>query len=372
MKYRKFPDENEVADWLKQGQIGLTPLRLRLTKTQPQYEDKKWDFEVEAEWGEQEAAFAVEYKSLSTPKVFEQALWQCRTLPVSLGVLPMLLMPFLRPSQLDELEKGRISGIDLCGNGVVIVPEKFCVFRTGSPNQFTSSAPIKNIYRRNTSMVARLLLTRSRFSSVQEILDETNLRNLLARTTRGTLMSLGTVSKALKEMENELIVDRSEGIRLLQPDKLLEKLEQNYEPPKDTNRVRLKVDCAFSQLPQFLNRAIAEQEFPLVATGLSSVTRYATMQREEVLSLYCPDLIRAQRAIGGKETDRFSNVELIQADEQPQYFDGRPDSGTQSDAVFYWASPVQTYLELMRGDKRDRDTAEQVRDYIFRIAGETT
>jgi hypothetical protein len=30
------------------------------------------------------------------------------------------------------------------------------------------------------------------------------------------------------------------------------------------------------------------------------------------------------------------------------------------------ARRVQTWLELMRGDKRDRETADQVRDYIIR------
>ena len=370
MEYRKVPSEIEIAEWLNQGQLGLAPLRLMSTKFQPLYDGKEWDFEVEAEWGDQKASFAVEYKALSTPKAFEQALWKCRSFAATSGVLPMLMLPFLRPTQLDELEQSGISGIDFCGNGVVIVPGKIRVFRTGNRNQFATYAPIKNIYRKNTSMVARLLLIRSRFSSVQEILDETNLRDLLARKTGKTQMSLGTVSKALKEMENELIVDRSKGIRVLQPDKLLDQLEKNYKPEKDTTRLRVQVDCAFPLLPQYLSRATIGKDFLLVATGLSSASRYATMQREEVLSLYCPDLKAAQNAIGGKETDRFPNVELIQTNEQPQYFDARPDTETQPVAGFYWASPVQTYLELMQGDKRDRETADQVRDYLLRSQGD--
>jgi hypothetical protein len=98
----------------------------------------------------------------------------------------------------------------------------------------------------------------------------------------------------------------------------------------------------------------------LVATGLSSIGRYATMQREDILSLYCPDAKRVQSLLEGREADRFPNVELMETDEQPLYFDARQQAG------FYWASPVQTYLELMRGDKRDRETAEQVKDTILR------
>ena len=105
MKYRKVPAEKEIAEWLEQGQLGLAPLRLRSTKFQPFYDGKEWDFEVKAEWGDQNASFAVEYKALSTPKAFEQALWKCRSFATTSGVLPMLMLPFLRPAQLDELER---------------------------------------------------------------------------------------------------------------------------------------------------------------------------------------------------------------------------------------------------------------------------
>ncbi|TVS10137.1 MAG: hypothetical protein EA424_25900 [Planctomycetaceae bacterium] len=123
--------------------------------------------------------------------------------------------------------------------------------------------------------------------------------------------------------------------------------------------VRLKIDCEFAQLPQLVSTKLERNPAPLAATGLSSVSRYATMQHEELLSLYCPEARRVQAAIGGRETDRFPNVELIETLEQPLYFDARGESG------FYWASPVQTCLELMRGDKRDRETADQIREFIL-------
>ena len=66
------------------------------------------------------------------------------------------------------------------------------------------------------------------------------------------------------------------------------------------------------------------------------------------------------KRLGGTSTDRFPNVEIIQAKEPFLYFDVRENRG------FRWASPVQVYLELMTGDKRDRETAEQVRDFIMK------
>jgi len=62
--------------------------------------------------------------------------------------LPMLFMPFLSDRQLQELEREGLSGIDLCGNGVVIVPGTIAVFSSGRKNRFPSSVLIKNIYRK--------------------------------------------------------------------------------------------------------------------------------------------------------------------------------------------------------------------------------
>ena len=84
---------------------------------------------------------------------------------------------------------------------------------------------------------------------------------------------------------------------------------------------------------------------------------------EEVLSLYCTNAGQWKTLLGGRETDRFPNVELIETSEQALYFDPREEAG------FPWASPVQTWLELTQGDKPDTETAEQVRDYIVRGIG---
>ena len=49
----------------------------------------------------------------------------------------------------------------------------------------------------------------------------------------------------------------------------------------------------------------------------------------------------------------------MEADEEPLYFDARQDRES------WWASPVQSYLDLMAGDKRDREIAQQVKAAIL-------
>src|ERR1700722_18330710 len=178
MDIRKPPTEREVADWLKESHVDLPPMRFRLKTLPTRYtKTDQWYFEFEGTWNDRKSRFVVEYKSLSTPKAFEDALRRCQYATRPADHWPMVLVPYLRPAQLEELEKLGISGIDLCGNGVVIIPDAIRIFRTGQPNRFTSTAPIKNIYRNNTSMVARIFAAVPRFPTVSAVCDEINARN---------------------------------------------------------------------------------------------------------------------------------------------------------------------------------------------------
>ena len=85
-----------------------------------------------------------------------------------------------------------------------------------------------------------------------------------------------------------------------------------------------------------------------------SVGAYAVMAREPVQTIYCSDLEAVRRGIGAgfTETDRFSNMKLLETEDDFVYFDRR------SRLI---ASPVQVYLELATGEKREKETADQVR-----------
>ena len=344
-----------MIDQLRRGKVSLPPLSIRFLEGQP----KPLDAYVEASWRKTTARFAIECKSISTPRAFRDGLNLLRSTTLPKGYRPMLVMPFLSEPQLQELEREGISGIDLCGNGVVVVPGMFAVFRNGANNLFSSSAPIKNIYRKNSSMVGRVFLALPRYGTVQEICSEINRRNLLVKRWDKRPMSLSTVSKSLKALVEDLIVERKDVIRLVQPDKLLEKLSENYAPPKIKERVRLKIPEESGTLWELLQEQSQDLNLPLVATGTSSVTQYAVMQRGDVLSVYCPRLEMLLERLPGSQSDRFPNLELVETEDETVYFDARKEGNS------WWASSVQVYLELIAGDKRDRETAEQMKSSIL-------
>ncbi len=352
--------KKEIIDQLRRGKVLLPPLSFGfLEDPAPAVGKNRLDALIEASWQGDKASFVVECKSLSTPKAFQDGLNQLKSALIPEGCLPMLMMSFLREEQLRKLEAEGISGIDLCGNGVVIAPGLFSVFRGGGKNRFPASAPIKNIYRKNSSMVGRVFIARSAYDTVQDILGEINRRNLLVSSWNRNPMSLSTVSKALKTLDEDLIVGRNQNIHLIQPEKLLEKLSKNYNPPKITDRIRLKVSGDSGTIRKTLLKLSDELDLPLAATGISSVGLYAVMQRGDLLSVYCPRLELLIERLSGRETERFPNLELIETEDETVYFDARREGD------FRWASPLQAYLELMAGDKRDQEIAEQVKSLIL-------
>ena len=359
---KKLPTKEIILDALRSERVLLTPLGFVLVEEKPRIAGKYCpDALVEGRWASSSIIFAAEIRALSTPKSFSEGIAILKTAGLPKNRPPLLITPFLSESQLQELESEGISGVDLCGNGVITVPPRLMVFRTGSPNRFPSFAPIKNVYRKNSSLVGRLLFSCPRIQTVGRIVEEIARRNRIASSLNLPSLTVGTVSKALARMEEDLIIVReSSCISLLQPDTLLEKLSRNYSPAL-AEAITLKVNVTGQTLSRRLGAIASVIKTPIAATGLSSVGRYAIMQREEKLSVYCPcaEMLIEKLASDASAANRFPNLEIFESQDPTLYFDAVDDES------FLWASPVQTFLELMAGDKRDQETAAQVRSLLI-------
>jgi DNA-binding transcriptional ArsR family regulator len=183
------------------------------------------------------------------------------------------------------------------------------------------------------------------FGSVNEIYEEIK--------RRGGEITLPTVSKALKALEEELLVGRDdEGIRLLDAGRLLDLLARNYRRPLVRRCLRGKLADRNAALVRMAADAKA-QNIQLVG---DDPTRYVVMPgAEQQLTVYTPSIETALRGMDFTETNRFPEVELRETDEPTVYFDRREEDG------FYWTSPVEVYLSLLAGGKRESETAKQMR-----------
>ena len=172
----------------------------------------------------------------------------------------------------------------------------------------------------------------------------------------------------MTELEADLIVRRerreqtpqARSLRLLNPEKLLTRLSENYVPPKVRRAFVGKVDRDADALQQALREQALRGDVRLIATGVGSATRYAALAMEKTVYLYTDSIETLLEGLPVVETNRFPNLNLQETDDPTVYFDPRTDEGG-----FPWASPVTAYLEMNDGEARLRQSAEQVKERLL-------
>jgi len=311
--------------------------------------EKSADLVLALEWQNRRRKFVVEFKGQSAPSYLAGAIEQVRAYATAKPeLLPLVIVPYLGPRSLERLIAAGVSGFDLCGNGVINIPGEWFVFRTGEKNRFPSSLPIKNIYRGASSIVARVFLLQPTYQSVNEIREE-----ILKRKAD---VSLSTVSKVLKALQEDLIISRNDKISLLQPERLLEQLQNSYRRPWTKPRLQGKIN----NFGEFLRTAaqVANSNKALIARR--SQTPYVVLpSSNEITSVYVSSSAPFLKEFGFEETSRFPNVEFLETDDATVYFDRREIGPIPI------ISPVQAYLELSKGGKREQEAADPLRADIL-------
>jgi Fe2+ or Zn2+ uptake regulation protein len=306
------------------------------------------DLLLNISWEKTSEEFITEVKKQGTPKKIKEAIYNLEKYKEKLSdsksektVYPLIIAPFLSEDTLKLLIERQISGIDLSGNGAVIVPGKLFFYKTGEKNKFPASSPIKNVFSGVSSTVARVFLLKPEYESVGEVVDEVN--------RRGSSASFSTVSKVLKSLEEDLIISRNQEVSLIDGKRLLNSLTKNYSPPQIGSHVVGKVSDVPETLKQ-IRQTAKKEEFRYARNEPS---KYTVMPSAggAIAKIYTDSIKKLADEIQITETDRFPNIELIETEEPTVYFDLREDEG------FYWTSPLEVYLELANGGKREKETA---------------
>ncbi len=349
--------EREVEERFQEGKTLLLPFTVKRLLPQSEREqtgDKTRiaDFEMDLSIHEEAETFRflVECKAGNTPRMIQTALQQAQSY-VGPDEFPLVIVPYLSSKHLDYLEADGGSGVDLCGNGIVVVPRRVYVKRWGQPNLYPTSRPLQNPYKGRSAMVARILLEQFKWDSVRE------LRSALADAD--AQLSAPQVSKALAALQDELIVIRSNSqIVLSEPLRLLDNLGQQWKTPDFRRRQLLRLDAKETAMERLINTDIR-----WAVMGESSVSRYATFAQGAPWRIAVSDLAIAREVLQGQSESvrNFADVELCETDEVGFYFDNEVDAqGVR------FASRLQTWLELQNGDARQKDVAQELQAQIIR------
>lgn len=339
---------------LQTGDLRVPPLDIRVV---PLKDTDGADAVLDVVWRDQSCRFVVELRRDAKPQTLKLAIDQAKLNAQKSGQgRPMIIAPYLAGAKLEQMLNEGLSAMDFCGNAAIEVPG-FLFFKTGNPNRYREDAPIRSAYRGAGSLVPRVLLLQREFSAVGDI--------VAAIRQRGGSLTLGAVSKVLKRLESDLVVERpSRNIaRVIQPDRLMEGLLDAYRPPESQSTWTGKVSMDSRQLLAKLEETAGSSD--LVRTGESSAGEYAAWAGEPILSCYCretPQTLLSRIGTDAKETRAFPNLRLIQTLDPRVYFDPRPRMT---------ASPIQSWLEMASGDKRQKEVAVQIRDLLLSAGGNT-
>ncbi len=340
-------DKPQIVDLL--SDIEMAPLAFRWVDPDARVRDPI----CEVSWGSKLFRFTADVRPVANPKAVDQAIWRllknrrANISDPSDAVHPMIVAPYLSDRVMQMLLDHQVSGIDLSGNIQLVIPEQLLFSRIGWANQYPSSDPIKNVYRKSSSIVPRVFFSHPRFTSVTELHFEIRVR--------GATLSLGTVSKVLKTLEEDLYIDRSGGgITLTDPMGMLDSLTENFDASSGArSRGRVK------GVTDFVSRLAARCANSGIQYCIDQPWRYAIDPGAGAITrIYVEDIKLGMNEQIFEPDEASPNIELIETSDSSVYFDRRIENSV------YYASPVQSYLTLMNDDVRDPILEKQLRDEL--------
>jgi len=296
----------------------------------------------------------VEVKTVATPQnilMVAQFLAARFANNKGLDSVPLLVAPYIGMKQAKILADKGISWIDLSGNMSIRVPDRIYIERTGKPNRFPDNAPIRKIFQGTSSLVSRALLLKPEgFASVNEIYKFINSNN--------ANITLSTVSKVVKKLEDELLINRSKSIiSVAAPEKLLEILAEGYK--NSTERKRRNTYRLVIGNIQQLSAGVTSQCKDYLAGGFyaAQIKGLAVTDQKK---LFVKDIEQFRRKAEEKLVSvtpdaEFGNVIITETNDPGVWFN--PDWRIIDSVV----NDIELYLEMVVDTPRGPKIAEQLK-----------
>lgn len=347
------PNKSTLLENLQPGKVLLPPLVIRSHRDRIQRDGLLVDALITAAVpGETTSLqFIVMIRTTSTLDAIHAAASQAKLAAIK-NEWPLVQVPYLSTDHAELLSRLDVSGIDLCGNGIICIRDRFYAKQSDRPNKYARSQLVVNPYRGKSALVARTLLTATSWSSLNKLVHAIN--------QGGVSVSQPQVSMAIRSLEAKLLVGRSGGTMQLQdPTRLLDKLGSEWHKSVTGERAAFRINAATAQ---WANRFSADKDLHWAVTGESSAAKYVVFTQGGPTRIAVSDLALATKLLGGdpEPIPNFADIELLETREPGFFFQARTDeTGTR------WASQLQVWLELQAGDARQQSAARDIRHQIL-------
>jgi hypothetical protein len=305
------------------------------------------DIELKLKLADKENKFLVEIKNRSVPQVVDNAIGQIKNLVAETpgNYFPAVLVPNLNNGLFEKLKKENVSGFDLNGNYFISTSDMAGI-RLDIKSKHKESSPIKNVYSGIASTVGRFLLQERKFyKSVNDIYNSIN--------SAGCKIALSTVSKVLTRLaEDQIIKKDKSGIVLIQPEKLLQSLKNNYKSPQPVKELKLRLPDNRDEAKIILDKYFGND---WMWSGESSADYHAVTTIPNQYTVYTRAYYNSEEILKYAD-DRFYNYVfcLLPADQGYLFLNSKKG----------YASIVQTYIELMMLGKREKEIGLEIEKRI--------
>ncbi len=344
-------------------------------------DSRPFDVRFDLESGTNKVRVYAEIKQSISPRQLENiAPWIARLKAIEKDAAFAIVSPALSPQAQTFCIEAGIDFLDLAGNISINVPGKFVLQRTGQRSkgvvESTEAPRDVNVFSGRFSRILRVLLQNPRNWTLTEIaqeLERESRDNSLLKgaeadgdSSRSFAVSLGTISKALRTLEDQLWI-RRRGSQVLVPEprRLLDAWAAKYR-----ERYRFRLRSSFTCPNPF------GQDLTVISNGLRSISigpfaftgPAAANVRAPFLDLDKADVYLSSL----DQAEKLRAPSKRAADSPPLRFLAPYDLG-----VFMYAkqfddipvvSDIQAYLDLSARGGRDQKQA----DYLFEKAIEPT
>jgi len=282
----------------------------------------------------------VEAAANGQPRFARSAAQQLRS-SVEQGEYGVFVAPYISERAASILSDAGVGFVDLAGNCRLCFDGVY-IRRKGNENPFSEMRTLKSLFAPKAGRVLRPLLRwPERAWKTQALSDEVGV-------------SLGHVSNVRKTLLNEEWAEKtSQGVRLTDPESLLQTWAEAYDPEKNERHLFYSFED-HSEVEKKLGRLGADRNLRYALTAFSGAERVAPHVRYERASAF----IEADRIeevadlLSLKRVESGPTIELIEPYDEGVFY-GRSEAGDVS-----VAHPVQLYLDLRSRPDRGEEAAE--------------
>jgi hypothetical protein len=339
---RELPGVHATFDEVKEG---------------PRDSGRGYDAQIDLRVGDQSLTLLLEVKKAIYPRDVRQALWQFRELSHRTGPRPdyetqfLLIAESISPGAKELLRAERVGYFD--SGGSLLLPARHIYLFIDKPPPKSLQRSIRSVFSGRRAQVVHALLVRHR--------DWFSVKDIAALAQ----VSPSTASEVLSELDRfDWLASRGQGPtkerHLREPAALIDAWVKQLPSLKQPGMRRyyvpgLKADALIERL----GHAFESHDVNYAISYEAAAQRYApflsNVSQVRIRMLAGPNADAAVADIGARVVSEGSNLAIIETNSAGELLFREKVDGAWS------ASPVQVYLDLLRGEGRAKEMADHLR-----------